>query len=90
MIKTEIKGYNLSTDYKKLWDLIHQGYRIPAWIIYSKEFKEPIFDIVEVKMAYKSDRYYIGVRGTSYDTCDKTYEQFEMNCKSLELQWIYI
>ena len=88
MVKREIKGYNLSTDYQKLWDLIHAGFRIPAWIIYSKEYEEPIYDLVEVKMAYQGDRYSIGIRGTSYDTFDSDFKSFEMNCKSLELRWV--
>lgn len=88
MVKREIKGYNLSTDYQKLWDLIHEGFRIPAWIIYSKEYEEPIYDLVEVKMAYKSDMYSIGTRGTSYDTFDSDFKSFKMNCQSLELRWV--
>lgn len=88
-IQREIKGFELSEDYQRLWDLIHDGYRIPAWIVYQKErFEEPIYDLVEVKMAYESDRYSIGVRGTSYDTWDSDLKSFEMNCKIHELRWI--
>ncbi len=88
MEQSEIKGFDLSTDYKTLWNLIHEGYRIPAWITYSKEYAYPIFDLVEVKMVYMSDRYSIGTRGVGYDTFDSTFEQFEMCCKNLELRWI--
>lgn len=88
--KAEIKGYSLSTDYKRLWDLIQDGNRVPAWIVYSKKFdpNDPIYDLVEVKLAYMSDRYSIGVRGHGYETLEKTFEAFEMNCKSLELRFI--
>lgn len=88
--KAEIKGYNLSTDYKRLWDLIQDGCRVPAWIVYSKEYdpNDPIYDLVEVKLGYMSDRYDIGVRGISYSTFDKDFKSFEMNCKSLELRFI--
>lgn len=89
-IKREIKGYNLSTDYKKLWELIHQGYRIPAWILHCNDYEEPIYDLVEVKMGYMSDKYDIGVRGVSYSSWSSKFEEFEMNCKSLELRWIEI
>ena len=88
MIKSEIKGYNLSTDYEELWNLIQKGFRIPAWIVYSKEYDEPIYDLVEVKMAYMSDRYSIGVRGHGYDTFDSDLKSFKMNCESLELRWV--
>lgn len=90
MIQPQIKGYNLSTDYKKLFELIQQGYRIPAWIVYSKEYKEPIIDLVEVKMAYKSDnRYTIGVRGHGYESWRGfSLEVFDENCKFLELKYI--
>ena len=62
-----MKGYNLSTDYKLLWDLIYDGHRIPAWILYSDEYKDPIFDLVEVKLEYNSDKYSIGHRGKGFD-----------------------
>lgn len=88
--KAEIKGYNLSTDYKRLWDLIQDGNRVPAWIVYCKDYEEPIYDLVEVKLGYMSERYSIGVRGHCYDTFDSDFNSFEMNCKSLELRFINI
>ncbi len=88
-MKTEIKGYELSTDYKKLWDLIHQGYRIPGWIVYSRQYEDPISDLVEVKMRYMSDEHYdIGYRGHSFSSYRKTFEAFEEDCKRIELRWI--
>lgn len=87
-MKREIKGYNLSEDYEKLYELINQGYRIPAWILYENSYEEPIYDLVEVKLAYQSSRYSIGVRGTSYDTFDSDLKSFIMNCQSLKLRWV--
>jgi len=90
MTKSEIKGYDLSEDYKQLWDLIHSGHRIPAWIVYSRDYEEPIHDLVEVKLSYMSKRYDIGVRGISYSSFENTFEAFEMNCKKYELRWILL
>jgi len=92
MTKAEIKGYQLSTDYKKLWELIQKGFRIPAWIVYpkGKKSKEPIYDLVEVKIGYMCDKYLIGSRGIGYETFENTYEQFEMIRKTLELQWVFL
>ena len=87
MEKSEIKGYNLSEDYKKLFELIHKGYRVPAWVIYNDEYEEPIYDIVECKLQW-GDLWDIGRRGYSYSSFDKTFEGFEMICKSINLRWI--
>ncbi len=83
-----MKGFELSTDYMLLWNLIHDGYRIPAWIVYSRKFEDPIYDIVEVKLKYKSDYYSIGVRGIGYESFEENFESFEDNCNSLELRFI--
>lgn len=42
-------GFQLSTDYKLLYELIFKGHRIPAWLVYTDEYEEPIWDLVEVK-----------------------------------------
>lgn len=82
-----MKGFNTSTDYSKLWDLIHDGYRIPAWILY-KGYEEPIFDIVEVKMPKYSKYPQIGVRGHGYETLTNSKHDFIENCKSLDLLYV--
>lgn len=84
----EIKGYNLSTDYEKLWNLVQDGYRVPAWIVYSKEYDDPIYDLVEVKMAHMSGRFSIGVRGHEYGAPDNNLRSFKRVCEMLELRWI--
>jgi hypothetical protein len=93
MRKTEIKGYNLSEDYKRLYDLIQEGHRIPAWILYksrlySNEDSDPIYDLVEVKLSYMSEDWDIGTRGRSFSAWEKSFESFEGVCKDLELRWI--
>lgn len=82
--------FNLSTDYKLLWESIFKGHRIPAWIVYSDEYEKPIWDLVEVKMAYGTDdRYAIGVRGISYDGWyTNSFEDFENTCKAYSLHFI--
>jgi hypothetical protein len=84
----EAKGYNLSTDYTLLWDLIHKGYRVPAWILYSDKYDEPIFDLVEVKITKYSKTYDIGTRGRSYSGFEGNVKDFVMNCESLQLKFI--
>ncbi len=81
-------GFNLSTDYKLLWDLIQKGQRIPAWLVYTDEYKEPIWDIVEVKKSIWTDcKYSIGVRGIGYEN-KQTFEGFEMVCKKYSLHFV--
>lgn len=83
-----MKGYYLSKDYKKLFDLIHDGYRVPAWVLYSDEYSKPIYDLVEVKLIHNSERHSIGSRGVGYESFDSTFEAFKKNCESLELRYI--
>lgn len=83
-----MKGFTLSTDYSKLWDLIHDGYRVPAWILYSEKYEESIFDLVEVKTPKLSKYPSIGTRGRGYETFENTKEAFINNCNSLELKFI--
>lgn len=67
----EIEGFNLSQDYKLLWKLISNGYRVPAWVKYSiREMPEyKCYDIVEVsKRNQKDPRYIIGTRGVGYNS----------------------
>ncbi|MGH2666031.1 hypothetical protein [Flavobacterium sp.] len=83
-----MKGFNLSKDYVKLYDLIKRGYRIPAWILYSDKFEKPIFDIVEVKIPTLSKFPSIGTRGRGYETFENSEEAFVNNCESLHLKFI--
>lgn len=48
-------GYQLSTDYKILWDLIQSGHRIPAWI-YTKRMVFRSEQRIPVWLAY-TDEY---------------------------------
>jgi hypothetical protein len=83
-----MKGFNTSTDYSKLYDLAKDGFRIPAWILYSDKYEEPIFDIVEVKQSKMSNYVSIGVRGHGYETFEDSKEDFIRNCESLQLKFI--
>lgn len=86
MKKPEIKGYDLSTDYEELWDLINSGYRILGWIVYPRYTESVIFDCVEIK---KLDDYYrIGSRGIGYERFEKSKECFIEDCKIIELKFI--
>jgi len=81
-----VKGFILNKEYDLLWELVHKGYRIPAWILYSDEYKEPIYDLIEVKMVGKD--LLIGTRGRGYSPYDDTFKSFEKLCKSLELGFV--
>jgi hypothetical protein len=83
-----MKGFNTSLDYSKLWDLIHNDFRIPAWILQSEILGNPIFDLVEVRMLKYRDYPIIGTRGISYSTMENTKEAFINNCKSLQMVFI--
>jgi hypothetical protein len=78
-------GFNLSEDYELLWTLINQGRRVPGWIVYSLEFEEPIYDLVEIKM--RKD-YMIGTRGMGYEGLTNTLESFKKRCQKLHLRFI--
>lgn len=83
-----MKGFELSTDYNRLYELAYEGYRIPAWLLYSDEYAEPIFDLVEVKKSTMSKYISIGTRGRGYETFDDSKEAFISNCESLQLKFI--
>ncbi len=83
-----VKGFNLSKDYQLLWKLIQAGYRVPAWLIYSDKYKEPIWDLVEVKKLYKSEHYSIGTRGIGYADSENNLEQFIENCEYYDLHFV--
>lgn len=87
MNKPMIKGYNFSKDYEKLWDIINDGYRVPAWILYSDEYKEPIYDIVEVRINPYGE-VNIGTRGIGYSGFDEGKNGFLMICEMRQLQFI--
>jgi hypothetical protein len=89
MIQPQIKDYQLSTDYKKLFDLIHQGYRIAAWVTVPAKLSDiSIINLVEVKLMRFKQKYSIGTAGISYDSFDSTFEQFEIDCKKYSLKYI--
>lgn len=84
-----MKGFELSTDYERLYALINNGYRVPAWILYSDKFQEPIYDLVEVKISkYDSNRHTIGSRGVGYENGENTLEGFIENCKLIDLKFV--
>lgn len=83
-----MKGFNTSADYSKLWDLIHNEFRVPAWILKSEILDQPIFDLVEVRMFKYRDYPIIGTRGISYSTIENTKEAFIDNCKLLKLLYV--
>lgn len=89
MTDFQMKGFNLSTDYKKLFELIQQGYRIPAWVATAiNEDDVPIVNLVEVKLSFFKQKYMIGTSGISYDSYDSTFEQFEKDCTKYSLKYI--
>ena len=79
-----MKGFNTSQDYEILWGLINQGYRVPAWVLYSKQFD--IWDLVEVKM--RNNQYMIGTRGKGYEGFEDGKEGFDMICKAIKLKFV--
>lgn len=81
--------YTLSTDYKLLWELIQSGKRIPAWLVYSDEYENPIWDLVEVKNIFgEPNDYSIGTRGIGYERFKKNFETFEQVCQKYSLHYI--
>ncbi len=87
--KLVFPGTTLSTDYALLWKLLHEGMRIAAWVVYTAEYDQPIWDIVEVKTGYKSDIYTIGSRGIGYESHGRqTVGDFSENCQHFSLHFI--
>lgn len=78
----QIKGFQTSTDYDHLWELINLGFRIPAWIINDK-FN--CTDLVEVKRRFV---YMIGTRGIGYEGFGDNIEDFKLLCESLKLLFV--
>ena len=86
-----VKGFNLSTDYNLLWDLIFSGHRIPAWVLYregDETDRLELWDMVEVKKSYFGEkRYSIGTRGIGYEG-DQNKEDFLRTCEHYSLHFI--
>jgi hypothetical protein len=83
------RGYYLSTDYDVLWNMIQSGSRVAAWLCYSNEYEEPIWDIVEVKNTFmEKDDYSIGTRGIGYESIKKNKEWFISVCRDYSLHYI--
>lgn len=93
-MKADIK-YKFSRDYKKLLELISDGFIAAAFVDYSFRDSDYVFrDICKVERKSEFD-IYIGVRGTGYGGLYDFYreygtelEVFEKHCKSLNLEWI--
>jgi hypothetical protein len=77
--------FNLSTDYKKLWRLVKNGNRIPAWVL-NQKLSEETWDIVEVK--FISENYMIGTRGVGYESISGDYDDFLRDCTYSDLHFI--
>lgn len=80
------ESFDLSQDYDLLWELIQSGQRIPAWIVYSDKYEEPIWDLVEAKL-YQDGNYTISSRGIGYEG-KKGRVGFLMCCRMLSLHFI--
>ena len=78
-----IKGYNLSTDYALLYNLIlSEKYRVPAWLLDDGRWL-----IVEVKAGF-GEGTMIGVIGHSYGFGYGGYDEFLMTCKGYNLHFV--
>lgn len=77
-----MKGYNISNDYDKLWELIHSGHRVLGWVWSRHEH----YDCVEIKMV--NERYMIGSRGIMYDGTEQTVDDFKRICEAWTLLYI--
>lgn len=76
-------GYELKYDYQKLWDYIHKGNKVAAWLDNEKYGT----DIVEVKKL-PDMQYLIGTRGVGYNGADGTFEEFKKICEDYNLGYI--
>jgi len=85
-----MKGFELSEDYEHLWNLIHDGYRVPGWIFYkeSEIGEDPHYDLVEIKIPQGGGRYMIGTRGIGYEGFDHTLADFKRSCERIKLRFI--
>jgi len=85
----DIKGFKLSTDYKKLWAWIQDGHIIPAWMpIPDVPGDTPIYQLVEVKVLERIGEYRIGTKGVEYAQEFQTEESFVQVCEYWGIQYI--
>lgn len=79
-MKTELKGYTLSNDHEKLWQLLQDGYKIPIIIPY--EFvNDMIFTLGRKRLGGE-----VFVQGGYIDTDNK--KIFLKECKEYNLHFI--
>ena len=85
-MKSTLKGYKLSVNYKKLWELILNGYIIIGF------FKEGNnINILQIKQKKEFNKTYIGSRAMVYfDEIDATYKEFYYTCKIFNIKFIPI
>ena len=73
-------GYNLSTDYGNLWELIAAGHRIPCWVLHENRW-----NIANVR-SHDGVGWSIGSPGCGWES---TYRMtFAENCTELNLHYI--
>ena len=84
--KLTLKGLELSTDYELLWKLITDGYRIPAYLVYTDEYEEPIWDVVDVR--FREGRHSIGSRGIGYESLKVGFENLKTVCEINSLHFV--
>lgn len=96
--------FETSRDYPKLWGLIHDGYRIPAWIFLSPSMEDawrfltpdmsqysddPDHVLVEVSNRSGNEGYYeIGYPGQCFGRGIDDVERFAESCEKLQLQFV--
>lgn len=83
-----LKGIKLSTDYELLWKLINDGHRIPAYLVYTDKYEEPIWDVVDIRMRESNNTYSIGSRGIGYESYKEGFESFKMVCEGRSLHFV--
>lgn len=67
--------YDLSTDYRQLWDMINQGIRIAAWV-----YRDKIgVALVEVKKN-EAGRFSIGAYVPTFEGSEQSFSAFENEC----------
>lgn len=81
--------YPISKDYNQLWDLIHSGWRVPAWLEHDKHDNgEVIWDVAEVKYNEQHKMYIIGSRGIGYQGLEQTKQEFIRVCEVYNLHYV--
>lgn len=89
----EVIYFEISENYKALYEIIKQGFKVPVWVFDSIDGSEPDYYSSEIYIPLDiiKEKYIVSIVGDSNNSTDEDSEnlkEFIEDCKSKKLRWI--